>query len=424
MFRNDSRASGRSVFQAASLMIPVLLLAAVVGLAQAGVWKGEEVDRDGVKHVMNPAQSIEPPTTIEMEEAWRIGGEDDEEIFGVITDIIADDEGIYLLDAQRNEIKVYSADGEYLRTIGREGEGPGEFRGAFSMLQLPGGNIGVLQAFPSKIVVLTPQGDPAGEFPLPEAPDGGPRVLFAAGYAGENLALIYGINRPSEAGFTQTRVLALVDGKGQKEIRLHSQDATVPAANALIAEEKWDVFPIRRSSSSGGRAFSAVNFGEYSINVWDSEGRLDRVIHREYPDHVRTDEEKRRVLEIYQGFTRGIPIPDITYEIEDNFNQIRALQARDDGTLWVQTSRGTHGLAEGVAAIFDVFDTDGRFTRQVTLEGQGDALNDRYFFVKDRLFVVTDFLHALMLLQGGGPTGDEADQAETEPMQIISYRLD
>ncbi len=424
MFRNDSRASGRSVFQAASLMIPVLLLAAVVGLAQAGVWKGEEVDRDGVKHVMNPAQSIEPPTTIEMEEAWRIGGEDDEEIFGVITDIIADDEGIYLLDAQRNEIKVYSADGEYLRTIGREGEGPGEFRGAFSMLQLPGGNIGVLQAFPSKIVVLTPQGDPAGEFPLPEAPDGGPRVLFAAGYAGENLALIYGINRPSEAGFTQTRVLALVDGKGEKEIRLHSQDATVPAANALIAEEKWDVFPIRRSSSSGGRAFSAVNFGEYSINVWDSEGRLDRVIHREYPDHVRTDEEKRRVLEIYQGFTRGIPIPDITYEIEDNFNQIRALQARDDGTLWVQTSRGTHGLAEGVAAIFDVFDTDGRFTRQVTLEGQGDALNDRYFFVKDRLFVVTDFLHALMLLQGGGPTGDEADQAETEPMQIISYRLD
>ena len=424
MFRSDSRASGRSVFQAASLMIPVLLLAAVVGLAQAGVWKGEEVDRDGVKHVMNPAQSIEPPTTIEMEEAWRIGGEDDEEIFGVITDIIADDEGIYLLDAQRNEIKVYSADGEYLRTIGREGEGPGEFRGAFSMLQLPGGNIGVLQAFPSKIVVLTPQGDPAGEFPLPEAPDGGPRVLFAAGYAGENLALIYGINRPSEAGFTQTRVLALVDGKGEKEIRLHSQDATMPAAHALIAEKKWDVFPIRRSSSSGGRAFSAVNFGEYSINVWDSEGRLDRVIHREYPDHVRTDEQKRRVLEIYQGFTRGIPIPDITYEIEDNFNQIRALQARDDGTLWVQTSRGTHGLAEGVAAIFDVFDTDGRFTRQVTLEGQGDALNDRYFFVKDRLFVVTDFLHALMLLQGGGPTGDEADQAETEPMQIISYRLD
>ncbi len=271
MFRSDSRASGRSVFQAASLMIPVLLLAAVVGLAQAGVWKGKEVDNDGVKHVMNPAQSIEPPTTIEMEEAWRIGGEDDDEIFGVITDIIADDEGnFYMLDAQLNEIKVYSEDGKYLRTIGREGEGPGEFRGAFSMFRVPGGNLGVLQAFPSKIIVLTPEGDPAGEFPLPEAPDGGFRVLFAAEYAGDNLALIYGVNQPSESGFTQTSVLALVDAKGEKEVRLHSQDSTMSAATALIAEKEWDSFRNRWTSSSDGRAFSAVNFGEYSINVWDS----------------------------------------------------------------------------------------------------------------------------------------------------------
>ncbi len=413
MFRNDCRFSG------------LVLLAAVVGPLQAGEWNGEDVVKDGVMHVMNPAESSEGPATIEMQEAWRIGGQDDEEIFGVVTDIIADDEGnFYLLDSQRNEITVYSEDGEYLRTIGREGEGPGEFRGAFSMFRVSDGNIGVLQAFPDRIVVLTPEGDPAGEYPLPESPDGGFRVLFAAEYAGDNLALIYGVNQPSESGFTQTTVLALVDAEGEKEVRLHSQDATMSAATALIAEKEWDVFRNRWTSSPDGRAFSAVNFGEYSINVWDSEGQLDRVIHREYADHVRSDEEKERLLGIYKGFTRQIPIPNIKYEIEDAFNQIQTLQARDDGTLWVRTSRGTNGLKPGVAAIFDVFDENGRFTRQVTLKGEGDALNDGYFFVKDRMFVVTDFLHAMMALQGGGSTGDEEEAEEAELMQIISYRLE
>ena len=219
-------------------------------------------------------------------------------------------------------------------------------------------------------------------------------------------------------------MLALVDAEGEKEVRLHSQDATMSAATALIAEKEWDVFRNRWTSSADGRAFSAVNFGEYSINVWDSEGRLERVIHREYPDHVRTDEQKERLLNHYKGFTRRIPIPDIQFEIEDSFNQIQTLQARDDGTLWVRTSRGTNGLKEGVAAIFDVFDEHGRFTRQLTLKGEGNALNDRYFFVKDRMFVVTDFLYAMMALQGGGPTGDEQAEEEAGLMQIISYRLE
>ena len=84
----------------------------------------------------------------------------------------------------------------------------------------------------------------------------------------------------------------------------------------------------------------------------------------------------------------------------------------------------TEGLDEGVIGIFDVYDKQGRFTRQVTLKGDGDPLNDGYFFVRDRLFVVTDFLPAMMALQGGGG-GEQEEEAEEEPelMQIISYRV-
>jgi hypothetical protein len=425
MDRTKSKRNGGVRSALVAGLVTLLALTAFVSPAMAG-WQGKEVEKEGVTHVMNPAKSAERPTTLKLEEEWRIGGEDDEEIFGVITDIISDNDGnVYMLDAQLNEIKVYSEDGEYLRTIGREGEGPGEFRGAFSMFLVPGGNIGVLQAFPSKIIVLTPEGDPAGEFPIPESEGAGFRALIQAEHAGDSLALMYVLQQPSEEGFTQQNILAFIDAKGEKETQLYTQASTMGAAKPVIAETEWDTFRNRWTASADGRAFSAVTFGAYEVTVWGPDGAIDRVIHREYPDHVRSDEDKERLLEIYKGFTRRIPIPNLKYEIEENFNQIQTLQAREDGTLWVRTSRGTQGLDDGVLAIYDVFDKQGRFTEQVTLEADGDPLNDGVFFVGNRLFLVTDFLPAMMALQGGGGgTEEEEEEDEPELMQIISYRLD
>jgi hypothetical protein len=400
-----------------------LVLVALVGtLAVAGP---QEVTKEGVVHVMNPTDAKERPTEMELEEEWRLGGEDDEEIFGVITAITSDDDGnFYLLDAQLNEIKVYDEDGEYLRTIGREGEGPGEFRGAFNMFMLPGGDIGVLQVFPGKIVKLTPDGEPAGEFELPETEGGGFRVLFAGAHAGDNLALVYGMNQPSESGFTQKSVLSLV-GSDQTERELHSTSSAMKAASPKIAEKEWDVFRNGRwAAAADGRAFAAPDYGEYKINMWSSDGKLERVIHREYPDHKRSDEEKTEIEEIYKGFTKRIPIPNIEYVIEDVYNQISRMYVRDNGELWVQTSRGTNGVPDGVLGIFDVFDKKGHFVKQVTLKGDGNPETDGFFFVKDRLFVVTDFLAAMMALQGGGGDEGEADEDEPELMEIISYKLD
>jgi hypothetical protein len=403
-------------------------VALILGLVVAPGFAGapREVVKDGVAHVMNPAEPMEKPITIEMEEMWRIGGEDDDEIFGVITDVETDREGnFYMLDSQLSEVKVYSADGEYLRTIGREGEGPGEFRGAFNMFMVPGGNIGVLQTFPGKVVTLTPDGEPGGDFPLPEGEGEGFRVLLAAQYAGENLALVYFLNQPSEEGFIQTNVLSIVDAKGESETRLHSQIASMQASTALIAEKEWDTFRNGRwTASPDGRTFVCPEFQKYTINVWGPDGKLQRVIHREYPEHVRTAEEKEWLLGLYKGFTRQIPIPDIKYEIEDIYNQVGSLNAREDGTLWVQTSRGSFGLDDGIVGVWDVFDERGRFVRQVTLKGEGRPRRDGYFFAGDRLFVVTDWLHALMALQGGGgQSAEEEEDDEPELMQVISYRV-
>jgi hypothetical protein len=378
------------------------------------------------QQVSNPAKAAGGVETIQLEEMWRVGGWEDEDVlFGVITSIVTDSSGnFYMLDSQLSEVQVYSPDGRYLRTIGREGEGPGEFRSAYNILLLPSGNLGVLQAFPSKVVGLTPEGAPADGFTLPDnAADSGFKVLFQARHAGDKLAVVYGLNQPSEAGFTQRSILSLLDPSGSNEKVLHTQDSKMGASDPVIAELEWDSFRNRWSSGPDGKVYAAVDFGQYKINVWGPDGALKQVISRDYPVHKRTSEQSDRILEIYKGFTRQIPIPNMRYEIEPDWNPIAQIHARDDGTLWVQSSRGSWELGEGEVAGYDVYGSDGKLERQVLLKGQGDPRGDGYFFVGDYFFVVTDWLDAMMALQGGAGASGESDE-EAEPMQIICYRLD
>lgn len=65
-----------------------------------------------------------------LEEELRIGttSEEGPELFGQIQGLVADAEGtIFVLDSQARELRIFDADGEHLRTVGRQGGGPGEF---------------------------------------------------------------------------------------------------------------------------------------------------------------------------------------------------------------------------------------------------------------------------------------------------------
>lgn len=56
------------------------------------------------------------------------------DVFGRVTALAVSADGeIAVLDAQASEIRVFDARGAHVRTVGREGAGPGEFRGALSV---------------------------------------------------------------------------------------------------------------------------------------------------------------------------------------------------------------------------------------------------------------------------------------------------
>ena len=183
-----------TVFQTSLWLAAAFAVALIATGASAGSWKGEETrDEAGVLQIMNPATGMEEPTTIELDELWRLGGdsEDEDEFFGVILQIATDTDGnIYVLDSQLSEVKVYDSNGEWTNSIGREGEGPGEFRRPNDMFMLQDGTIGVMQSVPGKIIKLTTTGDPAGDVALPEPEGGGFQMLRGGTTLGDNLLVL------------------------------------------------------------------------------------------------------------------------------------------------------------------------------------------------------------------------------------------
>jgi hypothetical protein len=161
-------------------------------------------------------------------------------------------------------------------------------------------------------------------------------------------------------------------------------------------------------------------FGDYEIEVWNTDGTKKMVITREYTHWDRPQVEKDRVKGIFEAFTRQVP--NVQIKVSDYDQDISNIYPRTDGTLWVLTSRGSRDRPDGVLGTFDVLDAKGRFVREVTVKAEGNPLSDGIFFEKDKMFVVTGFLDAALAAQGGGTSTE--DDEEAEPMAVICYRLD
>jgi len=409
-----------------TIWIAVFLLP-IIGLtdsATAESWQGEQKTKDGVPHVMNPATPADDPTSLQLTRRWEVGGDDDEELFfGVLTRITSDDKGnIYVLDAQLNEVMIFSSQGEYIQSIGREGEGPGEFRRPADLFLTPDGNVAVMQRMPGKIVMLSKDGAPAGNYPLPETD--GMRMFFGGRLAGEGLVLSKATMKRNEQGFDMVSSLVRIDKEG-KEAAKYTERTDARNFEKLEADEKtfgrsgqvW-------TTDLDGRVYTSDNFDAYTITVWSPDGTVERVIERDYEHRMRSDKEIERATPDVQIRGRGGRGGKMKFNMSKWDRDIQRMYPREDGTLWVLSSHGAFDAKVGTIGTFDIFDSEGRFINQITLEGDGNFVDDGFHFVGDRLFVVKGFRTAAEAMMGGSE--DEADDAEEdpEPMSVICYGLD
>jgi len=111
-----------------NIFISFLILLISFG-GQKAEWKGTIEEEDGIKVIINPEEPLYGEIKFELEEDLSIGREDDDNyMFFRVRDIEVDNQGnIYVADMSNYRIQKFDKNGKYIQTIGRQGQGPGEF---------------------------------------------------------------------------------------------------------------------------------------------------------------------------------------------------------------------------------------------------------------------------------------------------------
>jgi hypothetical protein len=393
------------------------------------VGAAEEVVVDGVLHQRNPATPRDGSETWNLRELWRAGGEDDDIFFGVIFAAVSDEAGnLYLLDRQLCQIFVYSPQGELLKTLSRQGEGPGETQRPIGLLFMPDGSLGIVQGFPGRIVKIDLDGNPAGTF----SPGGGPA---AGGFAGLSRVANRGgqlvvcgnlMTQIAGGGMQRTSYLASCGEDGAEKVRFLSL-ATEPDFGNPRFDEKKQYFVDRGGWALGpdGRLYTAPERDRYAIHVFRPDASLERVIERPYQPRKRTAEDIEDLKNGMVAIVNGRRV-EVETHIEDHDPAVRELRVDKEGNLWVLEPQGARGLPSGVVRIYDVFDPTGTYTKQVRIACDGDAEADRLLFASDdRLLLIKGAEAALdaMFAGFGEGGGEEAEEGAPEPapLEVVCY---
>ncbi len=406
------------------LLLGVFLLSLMFGSSASA---GDEVTIDGVLHIQNPAEPPEGIETIDLEELWRVGGEDGDLLLGLPTGLDVDDAGrIYLLDAQLNQVHVISPEGQILGTRSREGDGPGEMRNPGDLIVWPDGSIGIVQEFPGYVIRLDNTGDPLPSLhPGGATEEGGWGVLMRGRARGEHLVLAGQMTRRGEnTEQAQRQYLAAYDTDGN-ELAAYVEEIEErdgPRSNGEKDMIKPAMFAWELARD--GRVVVPTYWEEYKLSVFNPDGTLDRIIEREYQPWRRTDVDRNRLLRLL-GVPEGQPSPIELAEYEPTVAIMQGgIQVTPDGEIWVLTSRGSREIPAGVLARFDVFDGQGHFRRQVDVRCQGDPTNDRLTVLSDgRMIRHRRFVDCLVTSLGPGSLPSETRDDEDSSPAVICYKM-
>ncbi len=149
------------IFIITAFTFSLLILFNVCGKQEApGQRTIEEVD--GVIEVKNPREPLNPELKIIFEENLTIGVREGDEnyMFGNQVFMNTDDDGnIYVTDRDRKTIKKYDSSGNFLKSIGRPGQGPGEFQDISEVRFDSDGNIYLNDAKNQRISFLSKKGN-------------------------------------------------------------------------------------------------------------------------------------------------------------------------------------------------------------------------------------------------------------------------
>ena len=230
----------------------IALAALLTGCGGGSQWTGTITDSAGVAIVANTDQGVWGPS-----EGWmltedlRIGMVEGDPTyqFGQIGFIAVDSRGeIYVTDLQTQNIRVFSPQGEHLRTIGRPGAGPGELSpGAAFVLIAPGDTLLVPDLQNRRVNRYLADGTSLGSFPI--ALERGLPAAFRVTPARAIVMQLRPLALPNMPAPDTMDAIVVIEPSGEirdtimkfPSGRTLNLGGAAPEINVFAAEPLWDV---------------------------------------------------------------------------------------------------------------------------------------------------------------------------------------
>jgi len=355
-------------------MVLILAFVAAVPLAIPWAVAGQKVETvDGVRVVHNEKAGrwgSEPAVRLEL--VRTIGGLDEQDpnlAFRSPYDIAVDSAGnLYVLDVGNNQIQKLGPDGKYLQTIGRPGQGPGEFQSPFSLDIDRQDLLYVAEARNLRIQLLDAAGKSLrqiklksfGIFRIRRLPSG----LILKGGA-------ISLREAKEKPKNLPPLLELLDLNGNvKKAFGASTDYKDPLVNSTANNFELDADPAGNIYLSFWHQNRIDKYSPDGAPLWRADRALNygtEVIDKGF---VRSDEKGTSV----QSPTLNMVSMGITADAKGRVwvNTYNRQMAKEEQTMTMSVGGATRRMQEGKIAKMDihkleVFDADGGFLGAIPL---------------------------------------------------------
>lgn len=327
-----------------------------------GQWKGVTKIENGITVVKNPSRPMYEKTILELVEEISIGTASwpEEARIGEISCYTVDNDGnIYVGDSKNYCLKVFDNNGQYLRSMGRRGQGPGEFTVPPSKIQLA----------PSKEIIVSANSlklfSPEGKF-LYELKN--PIFLFS--------------DVLMDADSRLYLYRSEFDGKEKIYRALPPYESFVNIIS--VEEERTIPAPRLRYALISGHILAWGFSSEYRIHLADQQGKIIRIIEKEYKPWPLTADWKSKYLD---SLPRGFPKEG--HNFRASFPAFDYFFADDSGRLFVKTFEKEEATGN---YLFDIFDPEGRYLTRIALKvGREISLKQDSFMIKNGKLYAEDY---------------------------------
>jgi len=270
---------------------------------------------------------------------------------------------ILLLDQSAGCIIKFSAEGTYLMTLSRRGNGPGEFALPHEMALQPDDRIIVRDFMKTSLIILDINGESVSElagWPLlpPDAVVPVDMEHFAACETSIDLqgSEFKAILRPSLYSLDDT----------EKERVFFSDSVVMNIEKVASSPTGMLGYSIMTSDMEGRVFYSHKSTSEYEVRCWDTEGNILFVVSTGIPPVEKTPQEILEETEYarIQLASLGLNTLPENYEPEPYHTLILGLGVDNLGNLWIQ--RGTEERP-----VFDIIDSAGDHIGTAEFPGMG-----------------------------------------------------